>query len=446
MKTKFFLAVIALALLSSTTLAQKSPATPAGKADPSSITGGVGLTWIDGKAYYLVSIAPELAFGKFGIGLDLNLRISSEDQKVRPGDFDGGRFVRYVRWGHKGDDIYARVGVLDYSKLGHGSIMYQYKNSPSYDDRRLGSEFDLNFEKFGFETVYGDFARAGVVGLRGYVKPMQFLPAVASIPIIGGLEIGATWASDLRSDSRDTIVNTTTPPIPVFLSKQNLGAMSVVGFDLGLPLLRIPTVSSTLYFDYAKIINFGSGTSLGLETKFSGMGILTIDTKLERRWNGDQYTSNYFNTFYELERYQLNGIVLQSKAQQLAHTILPGPGVFGDLLVDVLGTVQVRGTYSKLDNIDTSGVLHLGTSLGDKIPLVVVDAGYDKRNIKDSKDVFTLDERSLLYANVGYKPYSFMIVSILYTWTFKPVPDASGNSHYESQKQVTPKVSFVFPL
>ena len=108
----------------------------------------------------LVSIAPELAFGKFGVGLDLNLRISSEDQKVRPGDFDGGRFVRHVRWGHKGDDVYARwyFGLF---KTWSGSIMYQYKNSPSYDDRRLGSEFDLIL-KIGFETVYGDFARAGL--------------------------------------------------------------------------------------------------------------------------------------------------------------------------------------------------------------------------------------------------------------------------------------------
>ena len=72
------------------------------------------------------------------------------------------------------------------------------------------------------------------------------------------------------------------------------------------------------------------------------------------------------------------------------------------MLVDVWHSAS-RITYSKLDNIDTSGVLHLA-SLGDKIPLVVVDAGYDKRNIKDSKDIFTLDERSLLYANVGYKP------------------------------------------
>jgi hypothetical protein len=64
----------------------------------------------------------------------------------------------------------------------------------------------------------------------------------------------------------------------------------------------------------------------------------------------------------------------------------------------------------------------------------------------DNKDVFTLDERSLLYASIGYKPYPFMIVSTLYTWTFVPVVDANGNTSYVTQKRIQPKVSIVFPL
>ena len=67
---------------------------------------------------------------------------------------------------------------------------------------------------------------------------------------------------------RDTdIVRTPTVPA-TFSKKQDLWCDECVGFDLGLPLLRIPTVSSTLYFDYANIVNFGSGTSLGLKQNF----------------------------------------------------------------------------------------------------------------------------------------------------------------------------------
>ena len=444
---KYYLyAIVALMLFSSTASAQKSLATMTGQPDPSSITGGLGLTWINGQEYYLINFAPDLAFGKFGFGLDVNLLISSSDQKIRRAGFDSTaydyvRMIRYVRWGHKGDDVYARLGVLDYSQLGHGFIMYLYNNSPSYDDRRLGTEFDLNFGKYGLETVYSDFARLGVVGLRAHVNPFQFT-TLASVPVIGKLEFGATWAGDLRRDSKDTgytVVN----GVP---TASNDGGIGIVGADLGFPLVRIPTVSSTLYADYAKILSFGSGEAIGLQTDFSGMGLLNIFTKFERRFSGEKFIADYFDTFYELDRYELAGTAFSSKAQMLDNVTTAEPGYFGDLTIAILGKLQIRGMYTKLDKIDTSGTLHLGTSTGNMLPMFVVEAGYDKKYIKNNKDVFTLDERSLLHASIGYKPYPFMIVSMLYLWTFEPVVDANGNTSFVTQKRVEPKVSIVFPL
>lgn len=450
---KKFLVFILCLFVTHTVFAQKAPtksaATPAQKGSSAFgvVTGGVGMTWIDGEAYYLVNLAPEIAFGKIGVGLDLNLRISSKDQKIRTEDFDETydylRIIRYLRYGNKGDEFYIRVGALDYARLGHGSILYNYKNSPSLDNRRIGTEFDIDFGKWGVETVYGDVASGSVLGTRGYVRPLQFTTA-GSIPVIGGLEVGATFASDVRSDSRDFgVLFRGTDTV-----KRNDGTMSVMGFDLGLPLLRIPMVDMTLYYDFAKIINFGSGMTVGLETNFSGLGLVNIFTRFERRFaQTDKYIPAYFNAFYELERYQYTPGNFQSKAKTLDNTLSPGPGYFGSLLVDILGTIQVEGSYQKLDLQPTSGILHLGTNTGDKIPLVHVSAGYDKKYITSNKDVFTLDERSLLYAEVGYKPYPFMIVSTLYTWTFAPEKDTDGNvTGYKPQKRITPKVSFAFPL
>lgn len=437
-------AILGIFVLASTVSAQKAPAA-AGKTDPNEITGGLGLTWINGEAYYLISVAPELAFGNFGFGLDLQLHISSTDHKIRKEDFDQtydyARIIRYLRWGHKGDQVYARIGVLDYAQLGHGFIMYLYNNSPSFDDRRLGSEFDLNFGKYGLETVYGDFGRQGVLGLRAYTRPMQFTN-LASVPVLGGMEIGATWAGDMRADSKDTSFSRLNGiPTPA-----NSGTMNVIGADIGFPLLRIPTVNSTLYYDYAKIVSFGSGEAIGLQTNFTGLGIFNLYTKFERRFTGDKFIANYFDTFYELDRYELSGTTFSSKAQLLNSIKNPGPGYFGDLTIAVLGKLQIRGTYSKLDKNDTSGVLHVGTSTGSLIPVVIVDAGYDKKYIQNGKDLFTLDQRSLLYASLGYKPYPFMIVSTLYSWTFVPVTDANGNTHYVAQKRIQPQISIVFPL
>lgn len=410
--------------------------------------GGVGMTWIGDEAYYLVSLAPEIAFGKIGVGLDLNFYVSSKDQSIRWEEMQRGRFIRYLRYGTKGDEFYTRVGMLDYSRLGHGFILYNYKNSPSVDNRRIGIELDVDFGKWGVETVYGDVTAAGVLGSRGYVRPLQFTPA-ASIPVIGNLEVGAVFATDLRSDSRDTKIDTSGG----VTKKVNAGSVSVVGVDLGLPLVRSSMFNATYYLDYAKILNYGHGFATGIELNASAFGILTVTSKLERRFGQtSQFIPSYFDAFYELERYQISKNAakvdtLASKAKMLESITEPSSGYFGSLLVDILGTIQVEGSYKKIDNDPNSGTLHLGTNTGDKIPLIHVTAGYDKLNIRNGKDVFTLDERSLLYAELGYKPYPFMIVSMLYTWTFAPELNADGNvTGYKPQKRITPKVGFVFPL
>ena len=93
--------------------------------DQQTITGGVGMTIIDGKPYYLFNLTPELSFGKIGVGLDINVRVG-EDGKVRREDFKDAksylRLIRYLRYGAKHEPFYARVGALDYSRLGHGYI------------------------------------------------------------------------------------------------------------------------------------------------------------------------------------------------------------------------------------------------------------------------------------------------------------------------------------
>lgn len=407
------------------------------------MTGGLGLTVIDGKSYYLFNLSPELAFGKFGIGLDVDLRVDAETNKLRKEDWDEKydylRLIRYARWGTKGDDLYIRVGALDYSRIGNGTILYLYKNSPSVDERRVGMEFDVDMGKWGVESVLGDFSRAGVVGFRPYVKPLQFT-ALASVPIIGNLELGTTYASDLRANSSDTLVNIVNDTT---VKQTENGSLGIFGLDLSLPLYRGSMFSSTIYADYSKIINFGSGVAVGFLNDFSGLGAVTIKTRIERRWPKDKYIPNYFNSFYEIERYNLDSTnkILRSKAQKLNEMISPGPGYFADLSIGILNSLYIRGSFEKLDKDLNGGNAHLETSTNKLIPSVVIEAGYDKINIKDGKDLFKLDERSLLYATVGYKPYSWMIVSTLYTWTFVPTKDG-----YKVQKRIQPKVSFVFPL
>ena len=307
--------------------------------------------------------------------------------------------------------------------------MYLYNNSPSYDNRRVGLEFDMNFGTNGFETVYGDFARAGVLGIRGYEKPLQYT-SFASVPVIGEMEAGVTLSGDMRDDARGITFDTTSSAV----IQKNHGSLAMFGFDFGFPIARMQSFQSTVYIDFVKIIDYGSGTTIGWENNIFGLGILDMFTRIERRFPGDKFIFNYFDALYEIDRTQ-KGLSLQSISSQ-------GPGIFGDISLSILGTLQVRGTYSKLDDLSKSGILHLATNTGTILPSIVIEAGYDKKYIEDNKDVFTLDERSLLYASYGYKPYPYMTVALVYIWTFKE----NDEGEFVPQKRVESRITFSYPF
>jgi hypothetical protein len=399
-----------------------------------SLPVGFGATFIGNKMYYLVNLAPELAFGKLGVGLDISLRFDEQgkfysDEYKKFGDFL--RLIRYVRWAQKGDPFYVRFGQLDYSTLGHGSIMYNYRNTASYDLRKTGIELDIDFNKFGFESMYSDFADAGVLGMRGYVRPLKFTKA-SGIPVIGNLETGFTFAGDMNKNA-DRVAGSP--------DSARDRSMSVIGFDLGFPLVSNALVRSTLYFDYSNIMHYGHGSALGIDMHLGGMGLVTFSAKYERRFNGDKFIPAYFDALYERERFIPQASGFQSKATALA-AVKANQGYYGEMVLGILNTIQIIGGYQAPLGVSNAGILHLELQTGNVIPSIVVSGGYDKKNVGR---VFILDENSILHASIGYKITPYLLFSTLYQWTWTEKKDASGNVvGYETQRRVEPKLSLVF--
>lgn len=411
--------------------------------------GGFGLTWIDGRPHYAFRLYPEVQFSNVGIGLDFNLEFTPEG-KVRSENFneftDYLSIIRYVRYGRKHDPLYFRIGALDYATLGHGSIMYLYNNSPTFDARKIGIEFDIDFNNFGFETVYGNFGQSGILGLRGYVRPLQFTD-LSAVPILGKLEIGATITTD--TDVNSGIISGNYNPVEnSFFPTLTEGKITIIGFDVGLPLLRTGIIDFDIYFDHAKIIKFGSGSALGSIIDFKALGLITLKAKLERRFNNEQYLPSYFNSLYEIERFQLDkssGLV-KSKIQQLKVSAA-GNGYFGELLMNMLGFFNVLGSFQKLDKVSNSGILHLWTIINPESSPYLFRAGCDKINIKSFSDLFKMDDRSYLFTEFGYRIQQYLLLSMVYSWTYTPIRDRSENIiGFKPQKKVEPRLSFIYPL
>jgi len=411
-------------------------------------SGGLGMSWIDGQPNYTFRFNPELAFSNIGIGLDLLLEFDSSG-KIRTENFkqfsDYLRIIRYIRYGVKNDPVYVRVGALDYATLGYGNIIYLYNNNTSFDRRTIGMEMGVDFNTFGFEFVYSNFMQAGVTGLRGYVRPFQ-LTSMSSFPLIGKMEIGATYATDF--DKNAGVMNGAADSDGNFLATDDIGKMAAYGFDLGLPVISNKLIDMKLFYNYTQIVDFGSGSAGGVMFDFKGFGLLDLKIKMERRWNTDQYLPSYFNALYEVDRFNIdeNGSV-SSKAALLRAATNVSNGWYGGLYARVLGMFDVMGSYQRLDRDPTSGLLHISSDVAPENAPFIARLGYDKRNIKDEVDLFKLDDRSHAFFELGYKPMPYVVVSLIYHWTFSPIRDAGDNViGFEPQKRIEPSVRFVYPF
>ncbi|MDI6739424.1 MAG: hypothetical protein QME74_03570 [Candidatus Edwardsbacteria bacterium] len=409
----------------------------AAKAFGASMMGGLGITTIDGKLYCRVQLVPELAFGKFGMGVDADLLFN--DKGIRKEDWKPAsrwvRIIRYLRYGQKHDNFYARLGALDAATLGHGSLMYRYSNRIDDVERKIGLEFDADFGMFGMESVVSTFGRAEIYGGRGYVRPLK----TTEIPVIKNFEVGLSAATDVDPDqNRGT--------------KEKVG---VYGFDLGLPLINTSLLYTTLYYDFGKIDKLGSGSVVGVSTDIHlPGGIVDLGAKLEQRFLGKKFVSQYFDWFYEFERCQTYagpaGAYNIYKSDVVAAIDAAKNGTYGELVANVIGKFVVTGSYQYTYKTPKSGILHFETDLSKLVPKAELRAAYDQKGVGEPKDMFRMDEHFLVTVEGGYEVYSHVMLYITYLRTYERRTQDKDDSgvllppYYKAVEKFSPRVAVKF--
>ena len=406
------------------------------------LMGGFGYASIseggETKNYFSIGFRPELAFGKFGVGLNINLLYDVESGSLRAKDWDESydyfRLLRYLRYGRKLDKTYVRFGTLDAARLGHGFIMNYFTNEASYDSRKIGLELDLDFGQVGFESAISNLGRAELMGMRTYIRPLYGL----DFPIINRLAIGGTYASDNDPD----------------VSSKSDDGIAGYGLDLELPLIRSATFTTMLYLDYAQLKGystiegrsraFGSGRALGIYSSLGNLfGLMEIAARIERRWLGKEFMASYFDPFYEIDRFKVISGDTTHKADALLAITEETKGIFGELYGNLLGNrLRLLGMLSRLDSAPKSGRLHLAADAPDLIPVLAAHATYDKSNIEKVGDIFTLDSRSVARLGLGYKLKPWLIMYVDYIWTY--VETKKGSRIYRPQERIEPKLVFAY--
>lgn len=156
---------------------------------------GIGSATIDGVLYNQLSLRPEIAFGKLGVGFDLvvymdnegNVRDDEWDIKNDPGLLLDK--ILYVRWGKKTDPFWVKWGSMENVTLGYGGLLQNYSNMMEFPSvRRVGLNTGGNIGPVGGEIFMAnlkDFSRGGTLtGIRMQYTVSEDLPITIGLNFV----------------------------------------------------------------------------------------------------------------------------------------------------------------------------------------------------------------------------------------------------------------------
>lgn len=252
-----------------------------------------------------LALMPELSFGKFGVGLDLtvhfNLRLGTGSEGIEFYEPDwnpekaGKSFlelylpkIAFVRWGTKGEPLFAKLGSFNDGTLGNGFIMGNYANVRFLPETRIfGAALDLDgslfaFPWIGIETFVGNLARFDVAGSRLFVRPL----AGTELPILKDMQVGATAAVDREPLLYDGNDSTTGDPVAVF------------GADVRVPIIATQAASLAAFSDLAFQEKGRWGSMVGAGGRV--LSVLTYGAQI--RLLGPGFVPVYFDGGYDLFR------------------------------------------------------------------------------------------------------------------------------------------------
>ncbi len=410
---------------------------------------GGGTTIVDGRPYFLVHAAPQFTLGPWGFGFDGNIRISPQGQ-LRKEDWTGWysylRWLNYVSFNHPHDDFYFRVGGLEHATIGNGTIVSDYWNNSSYDDRRIGAAARLDVGPFGAEGLTSDLFQRNLVALRPFVRPFQVVPILANIWFLSHIEIGVTGAFDFDTNATKLIPNhepyvthydnadSTVDSVVIHRDSATIPSpLTTLGADISMMLWQTGKTEGHLYADYVRFQKFNDGVIIGARTAFNIADSVFLDLRAERSLFRNQFLPNYYNSFYERDRFDNQAAPQDyiTKVTLLADSAGGnGNGFRAGAFLNYFNEFAFQGSYSHLDNLRGQDYMDLEVAL-PQLPLgMFLRLHYARKNINGVTDLFALDDRSLMYGELSYRPWNWLILTAIERWTF--FVDDAGNLHTES--------------
>ncbi len=339
---------------------QESPSAPPEQKGSKRWNAGLalGAVTIDNQIYNQIGIRPEFSLGKLGVALDLTLYLDQQGN-IRKENWDSFKdFIEkiyYVRWAHRGDPFYLKVGAIDHYRLGFGLLMNRYSNTVEYPSViRTGLEIGVRRGPYGFDGMINNFSEVlssgGLFAGRFSYNPWGALQVGLSVvydrnQYKGLKDRDGDGIPDLLDDFPDNkneavdsdgdgipdskdfdrdgdgftdnlalLIDTfgeqgknlyneldsvMLKPEPFNINKAKDRSQIAFALDASYPILSFKYLNLVTYAQYAKYPYNGAWgiTFPGFWAKFA-----FINAYAEYRFFGKGFLPEYFNTTYELER------------------------------------------------------------------------------------------------------------------------------------------------
>ena len=313
---------------------------------------GFGYAHLDNSSYLALSPEVDMHFGDripvaLGLGVPLNVRayangfIDHQGIKLRSQDYnqpsDYARILRFLTVDKKEDQFYLNISQLSAASIGHGTIVRRYSGEVDQNIVRVGAEIDAYGQYGGFEAFTGDVVQPQhfLAGLA-FLKPLGWITG-PSHDTLGWTSIGISTAMDLQAPY--TLCRNKATNYPQVgdsdFSAASLGCTGaayyepgepvvaetrraqVVGVDLETKLVKTENSDIKPYLDYSRLLGIdnpdvgaradgGGGLTLGFLGRFN-VGqekVHAFRVVLEGRYYDGNYAPGYFDTFYEVQKFQ----------------------------------------------------------------------------------------------------------------------------------------------
>lgn len=261
------------------------------------------------------------------------------------------RPIKYLTWGKKEENIYASLNRMHSLTIGHGQLVRRYTPNVDIDEDRLMAAVDGYNDFGGVELMAGPFPVPRIAGGLGFIKPLSFFNPEDILS--KSWSVGATYVLDLNTPTRlDSRLNPADQRLQVVVDETNqlvwpqrpnpVGDMvHGVGIDTEVKVLKLDFIDIKTYADYSHLFFPADSSAVGAWDAFSGGGFTlgglirmsfgqtpvrdikdeteevkagrapremkaghAVRFRLEGRTFAPTYLPSYFNTLYEIDRFQ----------------------------------------------------------------------------------------------------------------------------------------------